>query len=358
MTTGKQRNKAPTVADVAREAQVSKAQAARALGGYGSVSDEVMARVTTAAEKLAYRPNELARSMNTGKSNTLGVIVGDIENPHFGLALRGISDVARQAGFHLLLSNSDETLAVEQDAVRVMLDKQVDGIIIAPCCSIAGENRHLAQIIADGRALKLFDRSVADLEVEAIVIDFTASAKQATLALLEAGHRQIAYLTSMTLSKPFTRSAELGLTPVAQRVAGMEQAFAERDVPFIAELICGSASSERAIAGIVERLFASSRPPSAIIASDSVIAMSLLRELSHRGLRVPQDVSFVMFDNFPWTEIVTPPLSVIAQPVYEMGREAARRIICELRGEPAGPMPPFAAEFVARKSIAKIVVAR
>lgn len=354
MTIGKLRNKAPTVADVAREARVSKAQAARALGGYGSVSDEVMARVTAAAEKLAYRPNELARSMNTGKSNTLGVIVGDIENPHFGLALRGISDVARQAGFHLLLSNSDETLAVEQDAVRVMLDKQVDGVIIAPCSSIAGDNRHLAQIVADGRALKLFDRAVPDLDVEAIVIDFTASAKQATLALLEAGHRRVAYLTSMTFSKPFTRAEELGLTPVAQRVAGMEQAFAERGVPLIAELICDSASGEREIAEIVDRLFNGSQPPSAMIASDSVIAMSLLRELGHRGLRVPDDVSFVMFDNFPWTEIVTPPLSVIAQPVYDMGREAARRIICELRGEAAGPMPTFAAEFIARRSIAKI----
>lgn len=354
MTTGNSRNKAPTVADVARAAQVSKAQAARALGGYGSVSDEVLTRVMAAAEKLAYRPNELARSMNTGKSNTLGVIVGDIENPHFGLALRGIADVARQAGFHLLLSNSDETLAVEQDAVRVMLDKQVDGIIIAPSSSIAGDNQHLTQILADGRALKLFDRSVPDLEVEAIVIDFTASATQATQALLAAGHRRIAYLTSMTFSKPFTQADELGLTPVAQRVAGMEQAFAGQQLEFIPELIRDAASSESAIAEIVEQLFAAAEPPSAMIASDSVIAMSLLRELGHRGLRVPQDVSFVMFDNFPWTEIVTPPLSVIAQPVYEMGREAARRIICDLRGEAAGPMPTFAAEFLCRGSIAAI----
>ncbi|WP_369790624.1 LacI family DNA-binding transcriptional regulator [Rouxiella sp. WC2420] len=354
MTTGNLRSKAPTVADVAREAQVSKAQAARALGGYGSVSEEVLTRVMAAAEKLAYRPNELARSMNTGKSNTLGVIVGDIENPHFGLALRGISDVARQAGFHLLLSNSDETLAVEQDAVRVMLDKQVDGVIIAPCSSLPNDNQHLAQIVADGRVLKLFDRSVPDLDVEAIVIDFTASAKQATLALLAAGHRRIAYLTSMTFSKPFACYDELGLTPVAQRVAGMELAFAEQALAFIPELIRGSASSERAIAGIIEQLFNETVPPSAIIASDSVIAMSLLRELGHRGLRVPQDVSFVMFDNFPWTEIVTPPLSVIDQPVYEMGREAARRMICELRGEEPGPMPAFAAEFIARMSIGRV----
>ncbi len=135
MTNLKPRSKAPTVADVARAAKVSKAQAARALGGYGAVSEEVQERVSSAALQLGYRPNALARSMNTGRSNTIGVIVGDIENPHFGLALRGMADVARLAGYHLLLSNSDEKRQAEQDAVRVMLEKRVDGIIVAPCCS-------------------------------------------------------------------------------------------------------------------------------------------------------------------------------------------------------------------------------
>lgn len=354
MSLGNIRSKAPTVADVAREAQVSKAQAARALGGYGSVSEDVLARVMAAAQKLAYRPNELARSMNTGRSNTLGVIVGDIENPHFGLALRGIADVARQAGYHVLLGNSDETAADEQDAVRVMLEKQVDGIIIAPCSSLPADNAHLAQILADGRALKLFDRGVPGLAVETIMVDFTASARQATLALLDAGHRRIAYLTSMTLDKPFVSSSELGLTPVAQRVAGMEQAFAEREVAFVPGLIKTRASSDAAIAAIIDDLFHHAVPPSALIASDSLIAMSVLRELGNRGLKVPQDLSFVMFDNFPWTEIVSPPLSVIAQPVYEMGREAARRIICDLRGEEAGVMPNFDAAFIPRRSIGQI----
>ncbi|MCC3718300.1 LacI family DNA-binding transcriptional regulator [Rouxiella badensis] len=354
MTIGNARIKAPTVADVAREAQVSKAQAARALGGYGSVSEEVLTRVRAAAQRLSYRPNELARSMNTGRSNTLGVIVGDIENPHFGLALRGISDVARQAGYHLLLSNSDETLAVEQDAVRVMLEKQVDGIIIAPCSSLPEDNAHLAQILADGRALKLFDRAVPELNVEVIGLDFTSTAQQATLSLLDAGHRRISYLTSMTFEPPYSPTKGLGVTPVAQRVAGIERAFSQRGLSVDPASIVGNASSDQAIAAIVERLFNAPQPPTAIIASDSVIAMSLLRELGGRGLRVPQDLSFVMFDNFPWTEIVSPPLSVIAQPVYEMGREAARRIICDLRGEEAGIMPDFEATFMPRFSIAPV----
>ncbi len=343
--------KAPTVADVARAANVSKAQAARALGGYGAVSEEVQTRVNLAAAQLGYRPNELARSMNTGRSNTIGVIVGDIENPHFGLALRGMADVARLAGYHLLLSNSDEQLPAEQDAVHVMLEKRVDGIIVAPCSSAADDNAHLAQILAAGRALVLFDRAVEGLEVEAICAEFTRPAREATRQLLAAGHRRIAYITSMRCAEPWRYPEDFGLTPVAQRVGGMEQAFTDAGLPFDPTLIKANALDDASIARIVDDLWQLAAPPTALIASDSLIAMSLLRELSQRGLRIPQDLSFVMYDNFPWTEIVNPPLTVVAQPVYEMGREAARRLIARIKGEETGPMQPFTAELLVRGSI-------
>lgn len=352
MTNLKSRSKAPTVADVARAANVSKAQAARALGGYGAVSDEVQERVNSAASQLGYRPNELARSMNTGRSNTIGVIVGDIENPHFGLALRGMADVARLAGFHLLLSNSDEKSLAEQEAVRVMLEKQVDGIIVAPSCSDPQKNSHLMQVLAEGRALKLFDRSVTGLDVEAICCEFTGVARQATQQLISVGHQQIAYVTSMELDRDYQESADFGLTPVAQRVGGMMQAFAEAELPFDPALVQVNAQDEKQIARIVDALWQRPQPPSALIASDSVVAMWLLREITRRGLRIPQDVSFMMYDNFPWSEVVTPPLTVVAQPVYEMGREAARRLIAEIRGESPGPMPRFEAELMVRQSVA------
>lgn len=352
MTSQKLRSKAPTVADVARAAKVSKAQAARALGGYGAVSDEVQARVNSAAAALGYRPNELARSMNTGRSNTIGVIVGDIENPHFGLALRGMADVARTAGYHLLLSNSDEKLPAEQDAVRVMLEKRVDGIIVAPSCSERDQNSHLMQVLEEGRALKLFDRAVTGLDVEAICCEFTAVAADATSRLLQAGHRHIAYVTSMALAGDYRAPADFGLTPVAQRVGGMMQAFAAAGVEFDPSLVKVNALDEAQIARIVAELWQRPQPPSALVASDSVVAMWLLREVTQRGLRIPEDLSFVMYDNFPWSEIVTPPLTVVAQPVYQMGREAARRLIAEIRGEAAGPMPRFDARLVLRESIA------
>ncbi len=342
------------MADVARQAGVSKAQAARALGGYGAVSEEVQIRVTQAAETLGYRPNELARSMNTGRSNTIGVIVGDIENPHFGLALRGMADVARQAGFHLLLSNSDETVEEEREAVRVMLDKRVDGIIVAPCSSLACDNDHLKQVLTEGRALMTFDRSVEGLDVETIQADFLNVAKDATQLLLNAGHHRIAYLSSMRIAAPYTHAMSLGPTPVAQRVKGMIDAHHDAGMALDPNLVRLNALNEACIEQILTELLSLPEPPSALIASDNLIAMGILRGLARRGLRVPEDISFVMYDDFPWTELMTPALTVVAQPVYEMGREAARRLICHIRQQPAGALPAFDSWMVVRGSVGPV----
>ena len=354
MTSKKQQVRGPTVADVARQAGVSKAQAARALGGYGAVSEEVQIRVTQAAETLGYRPNELARSMNTGRSNTIGVIVGDIENPHFGLALRGMADVARQAGFHLLLSNSDETVEEEREAVRVMLDKRVDGIIVAPCSSLACDNDHLKQVLTEGRALMTFDRSVEGLDVETIQADFLNVARDATQLLLNAGHHRIAYLSSMRIAAPYTHAMSLGPTPVAQRVKGMIDAHHDAGMALDPNLVRLNALNEACIEQILTELLSLPEPPSALIASDNLIAMGILHGLARRGLRVPEDISFVMYDDFPWTELMTPALTVVAQPVYEMGREAARRLICHIRQQPAGALPAFDSWMVVRGSVGPV----
>ncbi|MCU7365288.1 LacI family transcriptional regulator [Pantoea sp. SGAir0180] len=354
MTSKKQQVRGPTVADVARQAGVSKAQAARALGGYGAVSEEVQIRVTQAAETLGYRPNELARSMNTGRSNTIGVIVGDIENPHFGLALRGMADVARQAGFHLLLSNSDETVEEEREAVRVMLDKRVDGIIVAPCSSLACDNDHLKQVLTEGRALMTFDRSVEGLDVETIQADFLNVARDATQLLLNAGHHRIAYLSSMRIAAPYTHAMSLGPTPVAQRVKGMIDAHHDAGMALDPNLVRLNALNEACIEQILTELLSLPEPPSALIASDNLIAMGILRGLARRGLHVPEDISFVMYDDFPWTELMTPALTVVAQPVYEMGREAARRLICHIRQQPAGALPAFDSWMVVRGSVGPV----
>src|SRR4051812_15382326 len=163
------RRNGPTIPDVAREAGVSPATAARALGAYGSVRPETRARVSAAAERLGYRPNELARSMITGKTNTIGAVVADIENPFFARTTRGITDAARAAGFEVILVNTDEDVNSERSALKVLLDKQVDGVVVAPASS--QETGHLREAQECGAEIVLIDRRVAGLQADAVLID-------------------------------------------------------------------------------------------------------------------------------------------------------------------------------------------
>ncbi len=182
-----------TVADVARRAGVSKATAARVLGGYGTVSDRVREAVTAAARSLDYRPNELARSMTTGRSGTIGVVVGDIENPFFSLAVRGIADVARQAGFTVILINSGEDVAAEKAAIRTLLAKRVDGLIVSPAKE--GELDHLQEVARSGRRWHC-STAAARHSTSIRYRRRQNAAEGVTRRLLALGHRRIAYLTA------------------------------------------------------------------------------------------------------------------------------------------------------------------
>ena len=327
------RQRATTVADVARRAGVSKATAARALGDYGAVSDSVRERVQAAAEDLDYRPNELARSMNTGRSKTIGVIVGDIENGYFGLAMRGISDTAKAAGYDVILINTSENVQTEIDAVRVLLDKRVDGLIVAPASSFHIE--HLRRVDDSGRPLVLLDRRVPGLEAVSVEVDIAPSASAATAALLDAGHTRIAFVSALqTEGEGYSDRLELRVSSVTDRLAGIVSALRSHGIEPSADLIRFGALGPERTRAITGELLELEDPPTAILASDSLIALDVLRTLRDRGLRVPDDLSFVMFDDFDWAALTDPPLTVVAQPIYDVGVAAATILLRRLAGLP------------------------
>lgn len=213
------------------------------------------------------------------------------------------------------------------------------------------QTQHLRQVLAEGRSLIMFDRAVQGMEVETIQANFVSVAKQATELLLTAGHQRIAYISSMHSDEPYSSVISLGPTPVAQRVSGMIDAYRAAGKELDPVMIQLNALNEASIEQILTGLLALPEPPSALIASDNLIAVGILRALAKRGLRVPDDISFVMYDDFPWTELMSPPLTVVAQPVYEMGREAARRLICHIRQQSAGRLPEFNSWVVVRNSV-------
>ncbi|OJY02932.1 MAG: LacI family transcriptional regulator [Rhizobiales bacterium 63-22] len=321
-----------TVADVARRAGVSKATAARVLGGYGTVSDKARAAVAAAARALDYRPNELARSMTTGRSRAIGVVVGDIENPFFSLAMRGITDVARQAGFTVILANSGEDAAAEKAAVRTLLARRVDGLIVSPAWE--SDVDHLKEVVRSGRPLALLDRGNAALDVDTVIADDRHAAEGVTRRLVALGHRRIAYLTACdTPDHVFRQPADIHTGSVRRRIEGYLGVCREAGLPDMKPWVRVGASAAEKTRNIVLEMLQAPDRPTAVIASDSLIGLEVFKASREIGLTIPGDLSFVSFHDADWTSVTSPPVTVVRQPVYQLGEAAARLLVERLNGE-------------------------
>lgn len=340
-----------TVSDVARAAGVAKATAARALGDYGAVSDSVRDRVLNAAEKLGYRPNALAKTMSTGRSNSIGIVVGDIENPFFAQATRGASDVAAAAGFDLILSNSDEDPVTEAKALGVQLAKRVDGLLVAPASSVDADN--LRPVLDAGRPLVLFDRAVPGLDVDTVIAANRAGARTLTRLLLEAGHRRIGFISTLEHPGEFRAGSQLSASSVAERVEGFVGALAEAGVSDPASFVHLNARRD-GIGNVARRLLLGrDGGVTAIVSSDSLIALGVFRVARELGLRIPDDLSLVAFDDADWTGVSTPGITVMSQPIHAIGVEAARLLIRRIQGDGAPPvLRVMEQQLVIRESVA------
>jgi LacI family transcriptional regulator len=326
-TPSPRRRGGPTIPDVAERAGVSPATAARALGEYGTVSASTRERVLAAAHELGYRPNAVAKSMITGRTNTIGVIVADIENVFFARAVRGITDAARTEGFEVVLTNTDEDSASERAAMKTLLDKRVDGVIIAPAS--AHDHDHLDSARRSGLPVTLLDRTLPDLALDTVVADNRAAAARVIRHLTAAGHRRIGMVTGADTHE---RTRGPAVSTGADRVAGYLDALREAGLPADGRYLGGGATGRDPAQRVTAELLALPDPPTAIFASDSVVAVGALAAVRAAGLRIPAELSFVAFDDADWTAVVDPPLSVVAQPAHEMGATALRMLVGRIRG--------------------------
>lgn len=345
-------NSSVTVADVARKAGVSKATAARVLGGYGTVSERVREIVTEAARALDYRPNELARSMTTGRSGTIGVVVGDIENPFFSLAMRGIADVARQAGFTVILINSGEDVSAEKEAIRTLLAKRVDGLIVSPAKE--SDVEHLREVASSGRPLALLDRGVEAFEVDTVIADDRNAAEGVTRQLIALGHRRIAYLTACdTPDHMFRSPGDINTGSVRRRVEGYLDICHEAGFSKSETTVRMGASTPELASEIARAMLEAKDRPTAIIASDSVIGLEVFKTARAIGLSIPDDLSLISFHDADWTAVTSPPVTVVRQPVYRLGEMAAKLLVERLSGfDAAARRVVLETEVIQRASIA------
>jgi LacI family transcriptional regulator len=337
----------PTLGDVAAAAGVARATAARALGGYGTVRESTRTQVWAAARDLGYLPNRVARSMVTGRTNTLGFVSADLGNPFFAGTMRGILDVSRAAGYEVVIADSQEEPELERRIVQVLHEHRVDGLLVAP--TQYQEGKHLMALLDEATPVVLLDRSVRGVPADSVLVDNVRAAREGVEGLIELGHRRIGLVTTdLPPDRPVERLEEVALdpthasTPEARSVgwlAALRNAGLEVDPALIG--IASEYTREHARQAAAGLLADGPGRPTALLAVDNIYTLGAFEAIQASGLDFPGQVSMLGFDDVEWTTIVRPRLSVIAQPAYDIGATAARRLLARLSGEQTAPQVLF-----------------
>jgi LacI family transcriptional regulator len=308
-----------TVRDVAKRAGVAPITVSRVVNNSGYVSEKTRTRVEAAIADLGYVPNVLARSLRSRRTDTLALILTDISNPFWTTLSRGVEDAASDAGFNVILCNTDES-EIEQDKyLRVLLQKQVDGVLLVPARS-ALEPIQFVQ--SQDTPVVVLDRVIPDAQADTVRCDSEGGAYQLTRLLLSLGHRRIAML-----------SGPQGVSTAEDRVAGYQRALKEAGLGVDPALVYYGQFSLESGYTMTQQVLAVTPRPSGLFAGNNFIAIGALRALRDAGLQVPEDLALVGFDDLPADLVVDPFLTVVAQPAYEMGRRATELLLARLSGE-------------------------
>lgn len=343
-------DKAARLIDVAERANVSRATAARVLGGYGLVTEVTRQRVMAAANELNYRVNELARSMRSGRTLTIGVVVADIANSFFNSAIRAIIETASRAGYQILVLNTDDDIERERNAVRVLIEKRVDGLIVVP--SSPDEIDHLLVESEPEVPVVLLDRDVNSSKIDFVTTDDFEAAHTAILQFASVGHNRIGLLvaTANVETHSSTMPAQV-VTTVRNRVCGAEMALTECGLEIRSEWIRYSQSNMDTAREAAINILSQETRPTAILATNEEMALAVVSAAGDLGLTIGVDLSIIGFDDAPWARVFNPPLSVIRRPVAQLGAMAVEFLLKKIEDPTVRRSQKLPAELVARRSV-------
>jgi len=311
----------PTIADVAKRAGVSKMTVSRVINNSGYISQETRSSVQRAIEELGYIPNALARSLRHKQTSTIALVLTDIMNPFFTTIARGVEDAASEQGFTVMFCNTDESHDEEIEYLKVLIQKQVDGLLLVPAQS-SRDSVDLLQ--SHALPFVLLDRRIPDAEVDTVRGDSEGGAYDLITHLVRQGHEHIAFLGGVEKA-----------TSVTDRLAGYRRALNEAGLAINpAHIFYDSFTYESGCAMAKQALEASPRP-TALFGTNNLIAVGAFHALRALGLRVPEDISLVAFDDIPEFMVIDPFFTVVLQPAYEIGRQAALLLLERLAGEGA-----------------------
>lgn len=312
--------------DVAKIAGVSKATVSRVLSGMeDGYTATTAALVRDTAQRLGYVVNSLAASLRSRQTYTVGLVIADVSNPFFGGIASGVESRLAEKGYSVIFANSGNAIEREKELVALLAEKQIDGMIIA---SSTSSGAHILRAQSRGISVVLVDSAIANLDLDAVVIDNRAAARTAVSHLIAHGHRRIGIVTG-----PLTASFDI------QRLEGYREALLvsgmefKEDYVFRGDLL--ASGGEKAVAELLRLPVR----PTALFVANNMMTLGTLVGLKKAGLAIPDDISLVAFDDQDWYSVHHPPITSVVNPAYEMGRAAGARMLLHLDMKQPSPDP-------------------
>lgn len=300
---------------LAQELNLSIATVSRALQDSYEVSPQTKNRVKALAAALNYQPNAYASSLRRNVSKTIGVVIPEVANHFFSLAINGIEEVARQSDYHVLVYLTHEDHGREVDITQYLTGGRVDGILM----SVASESlgfAHLQHLYASKPAIVFFDRVCDAVATAKVTTNDYESGYLATTHLIEAGCRHIAHL-----------SVSGNLSIGRMRRQGYQAALTDHSIPFDESLILNGERSDERNTELIMELLRSRPEVDGIFASVERLAISSYQACKNVGRLIPNDVKIIGFSNLSVASLLDPAMTTITQPAYEIGREAAKILL-------------------------------
>ncbi|RKD29475.1 LacI family DNA-binding transcriptional regulator [Thermohalobacter berrensis] len=308
---------AVTIDDIAKAAGVSSATVSRVLNNSGYVKDETREKVLKAIKELNYTPSAIARSLSKKKTNTIGVVVPEINNPFFGEIIKGISEVADEHNFNLILCNTDEDIKKELRALKLLKEQRIEGILITPTSTDSDySSEYLWTIENLGIPVVLIDGHVKYSNFNGVFVDHIKGAYDAVKTLIDEGHEKIAIITGRMNSRP-----------ARERLAGYKKALKLHNIPIKEEYIFyGDYTHEKAYE-ITKKILEMKDRPTAIFVSSNMMVLGCIKAFSENNIEIPKDMAIIGFDKVEVLNIIGMNISFINGPTIEMGKIAMKMLI-------------------------------
>ncbi len=306
-----------TIKEVAKLAGVSTTTVSYVINKSRFVSKETRTEVLKAINKLGYRPNIIARSLRSGKTNTVGLIICDLRNPFFSEIFQGIETYMGKEGYNIIVINTNYDFDKEKEAAEIFDAKQIEGVIVVPG---GDSNENIKFLIERNIPVVLLDKRVKNINVDIVLVNNVEGSKQLTEHLISLGHKRIGIITG-----------PLSFTTGEERLEGYLKVLKKYSIPEDKDLIKIGDFKKQSGYLLTLELLSLTLPPTAIFACNNLMGLGAMEAIKERKIHIPKEIGLVIFDDLSWFDHVNPPLTVVIQPSFRLGEIAGELLVNQIR---------------------------